>query len=554
MHTVATESLQADKGFFHQPKAIWAIVFACVISFMGIGLIDPILPAIAVKLNATPSQVSLLFSSYTLIMSFAMLLTGFISSRMGPKWTMLAGLSLIVFFSIAGGLSDDIWRLVWLRGGWGLGNALFIATALSAIVELSNGGIARAVILYEAAIGLGFSVGPLLGGELGSISWRGPFFGVGALLLIAITSLLFLLPPLPRKKSKSALLDPLKALVNQRGLLTLGLTSLFYYVGFFILLAYSPFFMHLDEHGLGYVFFGWGLLLALTSVFAAGKVESLLGRSRAMYLLLSLFGLDLFIIGIWSSVSAVVITGVVLAGMLLGINGTLITTAVLASAPIDRAVISSAYNFIRFLGGAVGPVLAGILSKTYGEQVPFLAGGVMVFTGVLILWLGRNSLKAKAAETSASAAESTQQTIPLYNYRILVPIDGSSHSLHALQHAQTFARQVGERVLVTLLHVSPRILLSELSGEETRLNEKLDQQSQQILAPAAEFLKAAQIQHETLHVVGEPAETICQAAREGEYGLIVMGSRGLSSLSGAILGSVSNAVVQHSHCPVFIVK
>lgn len=415
MHISANKSLQPDKGFFYQPKAIWAIVFACVISFMGIGLIDPILPAIAVKLKATPSQVSLLFSSYTLVMSFAMLLTGFISSRLGPKWTMLAGLGLIVFFSIAGGLSDDIWRLVWLRGGWGFGNALFIATALSAIVELSNGGIARAVILYEAAIGLGFSVGPLLSGELGSISWRGPFFGVGTLLLIGIIGLLILLPPLPRKENKSSLLDPLKALATQRGLLTLGLTSLFYYVGFFILLAYSPFFMHLDERGLGYVFFGWGLLLALTSVFAAGKVENLLGRSRSMYIMLSLFALDLLIIGVWSSVSAVVITGVVLAGILLGINGTLITTAVLASAPIDRAVISSAYNFIRFLGGAIGPVLAGILSKTYGEQTPFLAGGIMVFVSVLVLWLGRSSLDAKAAEASASAANLSPQEIPLYD-------------------------------------------------------------------------------------------------------------------------------------------
>ncbi|MFD6726793.1 MFS transporter, partial [Streptomyces sp. NPDC060131] len=49
---------------FRQPKAVWAVAFACVISFMGIGLVDPILPALAESLDATPSQVSLLFSSY----------------------------------------------------------------------------------------------------------------------------------------------------------------------------------------------------------------------------------------------------------------------------------------------------------------------------------------------------------------------------------------------------------------------------------------------------------------------------------------------------------
>ncbi len=42
---------------FRQPKGVWAVAFACVISFMGIGLVDPILPALRVKLHATPAQV-----------------------------------------------------------------------------------------------------------------------------------------------------------------------------------------------------------------------------------------------------------------------------------------------------------------------------------------------------------------------------------------------------------------------------------------------------------------------------------------------------------------
>lgn len=164
-----------NSSLLQQPKVVWAIAFACVISFMGLGLVDPILPAIAAKMQATPSQVSLLFSSYNLVTGLAMLITGAVSSRIGVKWTMLAGTLLIVTFAGLGGLSSTIDGLVMLRGGWGLGNALFIATALSAIVGLSNGGTAKAIILYEAALGLGISVGPLLGGELGAISWRGPF-------------------------------------------------------------------------------------------------------------------------------------------------------------------------------------------------------------------------------------------------------------------------------------------------------------------------------------------------------------------------------------------
>jgi hypothetical protein len=49
-----------------QQRAVWAVAVACVIAVMGLGLVDPILPGLAKDLHATPSQVELLFSSYTL--------------------------------------------------------------------------------------------------------------------------------------------------------------------------------------------------------------------------------------------------------------------------------------------------------------------------------------------------------------------------------------------------------------------------------------------------------------------------------------------------------
>ena len=113
-----------------QPRAVWAVAFACVIAFMGIGLVDPILKPIADELGASPSQVSLLFTSYMAVMGVAMLITGVVSSRIGAKRTLLAGLVLIIVFSALAGASDSIGAIVGFRAGWGLGNALFIATAL----------------------------------------------------------------------------------------------------------------------------------------------------------------------------------------------------------------------------------------------------------------------------------------------------------------------------------------------------------------------------------------------------------------------------------------
>lgn len=115
------EELKNRSGTFSQPLSVWVVAFACVISFMGIGLVDPILPAIAAKMEATPSQVSLLFTSYNLVTGIAMLITGFVSSRLGTKWTLITGVFLIIIFSALAGMSHTINAIVWLRGGWGLG-------------------------------------------------------------------------------------------------------------------------------------------------------------------------------------------------------------------------------------------------------------------------------------------------------------------------------------------------------------------------------------------------------------------------------------------------
>src|SRR5215468_4955063 len=188
MHSETSSGLAGATGSasaFRQPKAVWAVAFACVISFMGIGLVDPILPSLASKLQASPAQVELLFTSYLVVTAVMMLITGWVSSRIGAKRTLVAGLILIVVFAAVAGSSASIGQIAGFRAGWGLGNALFIATSLAVIVGSASGGMAGAIVLYETALGVGIACGPLLGGLLGNISWRDPFFGVSILMLIA---------------------------------------------------------------------------------------------------------------------------------------------------------------------------------------------------------------------------------------------------------------------------------------------------------------------------------------------------------------------------------
>lgn len=382
------------KSLLHQPKSALAVAFSCVVAFMGIGLVDPILKSISEQLHATPAQTSLLFTSYMLVTGIVMLFTGFISSRIGAKKTLLIGLVIIIIFAGLGGLSQSVGQLVGLRAGWGLGNALFISTALATIIAVSSGATEKAIIMYEAAMGLGMSVGPLVGGLLGSITWRAPFFGVAALMAIGFVAIIMLLDPIPKPKVKSKFWDSLRAL-RHKGLLVTGLTALFYNFGFFTLLAYSPFLMvGYSAIQVGLVFFGWGLMLAISSVFVAPRLEEMWGTKLVMIGALAFFAIVLVVMGVGANSSTVISACIVIAGFFQGINNTLITSAVMVVSPVERATASSAYSFIRFTGGAIAPWLAGSLAVWFNPHVTFYVAGFAVLIGIIILLAGRKALTA----------------------------------------------------------------------------------------------------------------------------------------------------------------
>jgi ACDE family multidrug resistance protein len=387
-----------------QPRAVWAVAFACVIAFMGIGLVDPILKPIADELGATPSQVSLLFTSYMAVMGVAMLITGVVSSRIGAKRTLLVGLVLIIVFSALAGASDSIGAIVGFRAGWGLGNALFIATALSTIVVSARGSVAQAIILFEAALGLGIAMGPIVGGQLGSIAWRAPFFGVAVLMTVALVATAFFLPSTPPAARRTSLMDPFRAL-RYPGLLTIALTALFYNMGFFTLLAFTPFPLDMTASQVGFIFFGWGILLAITSVWVAPVLQRRFGSVTTVLGSLTLFGLDLAAMAVFTDSKTALVVGVIVAGAFLGINNTVITEAVMGAAPVERPVASAAYSFVRFSGGAVAPFAAGKLGENVSIHAPFWMGAIAVFVGVGILLAGRRFVEGAAVPPSHSADE-----------------------------------------------------------------------------------------------------------------------------------------------------
>ncbi|MDH0601767.1 MFS transporter [Latilactobacillus sakei] len=366
-------------------RSAYALAFTCMVAFMGIGLVDPILKTIAVKLNATPAQTTLLFTSYMLVTGIIMLFTGFISTRIGAKRTISIGLIIIVVFAALAGRSQTISQLISLRAGWGFGNALFLSTALTAIVSVMPEKTEQAIMLYEGSMGIGMAVGPLVGGALGSFSWRFPFYGVAILMFVAAMTIVFLLEPIAKPVKKARFFAGAVALKNHR-LRSIGIIALLYNFGFFTILAYAPFLLvGLTEMQVGFVFFGWGILLAIASVFVAPRLEQKTNTLMTLLIGLGFFLVCLVVIGINADQPVLVAFGVIIAGFFQGLVNTLLTTVAMENKTIERSVASSAYSFIRFTGGAIAPFVAGKIAEKWSAHWTFYFAGLMILIGILFV-------------------------------------------------------------------------------------------------------------------------------------------------------------------------
>lgn len=138
---------------------------------------------------------------------------------------------------------------------------------------------------------------------------------------------------------------------------------------------------------------------------------------------------------------------------------------------------------------------------------------------------------------------------------ILVTTDGSKNSNKALIEAKRLAEAMGGKV--TLLHVvhdivaHPYLVRQEYS---IKTNESLMKLGEELLKESLSFFEGFSGEIDTKLRTGDAGKEIIEEAESGDYDLVVMGSRGLGTFSRAMLGSVSNKVLNHVDINVFVVK
>jgi nucleotide-binding universal stress UspA family protein len=158
------------------------------------------------------------------------------------------------------------------------------------------------------------------------------------------------------------------------------------------------------------------------------------------------------------------------------------------------------------------------------------------------------------SEVTASNSRG-DDSVSIFPTRILVATDGSREAALAVTTAADLAKStdselhlvhVGEMPLV--YHPERHAYRAQYEEHEREAQQWLEAQLERIEGADATLLAQAHLR------MGRADEEIVELAHSIEAGLIVMGSRGQGRLRRALLGSVSESVIRHAHCPVTIVR
>jgi nucleotide-binding universal stress UspA family protein len=351
----------------------------------------------------------------------------------------------------------------------------------------------------------------------------------------------------------------------------MSLTALGYNWGFFTLLAFTPFVMHLGIHQLGYVFTAWGVMVAIFAVFVAPRAQARFGTPRTLYVNLALLALDLVVIAAFTSSQPTLIVAVIVSGAFVGLNNTLTTQAVMLVAPVEKPVASAAYGFVRFIGGGLAPYVASRLAADVNPHVPFYLGAATVAAAIAVLATGHSlltraekgpdaemALSGPATQTrresqpapyslvSVTGHDETDQRPP-----IVAAIDTGPGAAAVADAAIQFAQRLDRPVEV--LHILETDIIEELA-----LDLETPDTARGLVADSVERIHAAGVAGtgHLLRVVsghGSAGRRIADFANAHHAIMIIIGAPRDSEIAEIFDASLTSELVGHAHCAVHIV-
>lgn len=397
-------------------KSQLLLIFLTIFIYLaGFGLVIPIIPILAKDFGATAFQVGLLMSIYSLMQFIFSPFWGKLSDQWGRR-------PILIFCLFGEGLSYLLFawsrELEWLFVARGLagffGGSISTASAyISDVTDEKNRS--QGMALIGVAFGLGFLIGPALGGVLtlwGQQISSAPHFSTsfaslfvaGFCFLAALFSYFYLTESLktPQRKASVKRLVRIFEYINRPIIGTLILAFFLGTLGMasmeatLILLVQEKFSWDLKTISFGFAYIG------LVSVFSQGflvrKLLPLFGEKKMMLMGFLILVVSFSFIG-W--IDSIFIMAISMTGIAVGnsfVNPAILgSISLIAHSDEQGGALGSAQGTAS-LGRIIGPALGGYVYQHWAQWSPFLISGVLAMLAFIMLTRHYNVLPQRALE------------------------------------------------------------------------------------------------------------------------------------------------------------
>jgi MFS transporter, DHA1 family, tetracycline resistance protein len=407
----------------YQQRSMPILFLIVFIDLVGFGLVIPLLPFYAERFAASPLQMTTLFATYSLMSMVTAPLWGRLSDRVGRRPVLMASMAAAALAYLWLAFASRLWMLFAARAFAGAcaGN---IAAAQAYIADVTPPERrAQGMGMIGAAFGLGFIIGPVLGGmiagnDLATADLATPGLIAAGLSLAACLGVVLLLP-----ESRSAASAPVshgRIAAVRAAFLQPALAQLLA-VFFLAILAFAGMettfaWWGIAQFGwgprpIGFVFFYVGLLSALMQGVLIGPLTRRWGEEWLMLSGLALISLGLLALSLTRGLMPLAVALTALALGMGAMQPSLNSLISRRAGAAEQGEVMGVAQSVGSLSRVLGPLLAGALFTGFGHNSPFLWGAVLVAGALAIAWRVPRGT-APADQPPAAATATSRMRLP----------------------------------------------------------------------------------------------------------------------------------------------
>lgn len=382
-------------------RAIFVLFLTVFIDLLGFGIILPILPLYAEQFGANPNEATLLVAIYSLMQFLFAPLWGKFSDRYGRRPILLLTLlgSVIAYAGL--GFANSLWILFIARSLAGImaGN---ISTAQAYIADITTpANRARGMGIIGAAFGLGFILGPAIGGLLigsdpNNANFHLPSLFAAGLSLLALLCALMLLPESLNSETK-AKIQVHRHRQRRLNLLQLSqrpqfglLVGIYFFVTFAVaamdstLALWSKQQLNWGPQQTSYLFAFMGIVSTIIQGGLIGFLKKYFGEIKLLILGILGLGLGLLLIGFSQSLILLLLATTLVAWGISVSQPILNSLISQMTAPEEQGQILGIASSCSALARIGGPTWAGVSFMKFGSYAPFLSGSLVMLIALAL--------------------------------------------------------------------------------------------------------------------------------------------------------------------------